>query len=81
LIAHGLGDELAKPLQATVEALQATEAWRPLLPDSPTSLFVSTRAVNGVIAAAVRERSHLLSSQSLEDELVRLIERYLAARE
>jgi AcrR family transcriptional regulator len=81
LIAHGLGDELAKPLQATVEALQATEAWRPLLPDSPTSLFVLTRAVNGVIAAAVRERSHLLSSQSLEDELVRLIERYLAAGE
>src|SRR5262249_61929224 len=61
LIAHGLGDELVKPLQATVEALQATEAWRHLLPDSLTGLFVLTRAVNGVIAAAGREGSQLLS--------------------
>jgi AcrR family transcriptional regulator len=81
LIARELGDELAKPLQATVEALQSTEAWSPLLPDSPIGLFVLTRAVNGVIAGAVRERSDLLSSESLEDELVRLIERYLAAGE
>jgi len=36
-------------------------------------LFVLTRAISGVINAAVREGSPLFGSQQLEDELVYLV--------
>jgi AcrR family transcriptional regulator len=82
LMIHGLGAELATPLQAIVRVLEAdTTAIGGGIsaPISTARLFVLTRAVNGVISAAVREGSPLLASEQLEDELVRLVEAYLAA--
>jgi hypothetical protein len=43
---------------------------------SPTSLFVITRAISGVLRSALQEQSPLLDSQEFEDELVRLVRSY-----
>ena len=79
LITHGLGAELAIPLRAIVKVLEARQAPGSGLPaaTSATTLFVLTRAVSGVLNAAVREGSPPCSGVELEDELVRLIEAYL----
>jgi len=79
LIAHGLGAELAIPLQAIVKVLEARQAPGLGLPAaiSATTMFVLTRAVSGVLNAAVREGSPPCSGVELEGELVRLIEAYL----
>jgi AcrR family transcriptional regulator len=79
LITHGLGAELAIPLRAIVKVLEARQAAALGLPPaiSATTLFVLTRAVSGVLNAAVREGSPPCSGVELEDELVRLIEAYL----
>jgi AcrR family transcriptional regulator len=45
---------------------------------SPIMLFVASRAVLGVIRAAVVENTQLLQSQEFEDELVRLIRQYFS---
>jgi AcrR family transcriptional regulator len=82
LIMHGLGMELATPLQAVAQVLEANAAligFGPSTSISATTLFVLTRAVNGVISSAVREGSPLLTNGELEDELVRMIAAYLAA--
>jgi AcrR family transcriptional regulator len=82
LVTHGLGAELAAPLRAIARVLEANQERIGFeLPTSisATTLFVLTRAVNGVISSAVREGSPLLANTALEDELVRLIEGYLAA--
>jgi AcrR family transcriptional regulator len=80
LITHGLGAEIATPVQAIAQALEGNNALITLgisRPLSTTRLFVLTRAVSGVISSAVRERSALFPNAELEDELVRLIQAYL----
>jgi hypothetical protein len=43
-------------------------------PIPPAALFVLTRAVIGVLRAAFEERSSLLGTPELEDELAALVE-------
>jgi AcrR family transcriptional regulator len=81
-LANGFGSEHARPVQEVVELISKRNAR--LLGDKTqqldgASLFVLTRAVIGVIRAAFEERSLLPGTTSLEDELVRLVEAYLAA--
>src|SRR5262245_34385179 len=81
-LAHGFGSEHAKPVQEIAEFI--VERNMRLLGDrtehlNGASLFVLTRAVIGVIRAAFEERSLMPGTKSLEDELVRLVEAYLAA--
>ena len=81
-LAHGFGSEHARPVQEIAELIAERNA-RLLGHNAPqldrASLFVLTRAVIGVIRAAFEERSLLPGTTSLEDELVRLVEAYLAA--
>jgi len=82
-LAHGFGSEHARPVQEIAELVVQRNTR--LLGDKTAavldhaSLFVITRAVIGVIRAAFEERSLLPGTTSLEDELVRLVEAYLAA--
>jgi len=82
-LAHGFGSEHARPVQEIAELIVQRNTR--LLGDKTAavldhaSLFVITRAVIGVIRAAFEERSLLPGTTSLEDELVRLVEAYLAA--
>ena len=82
-LAHGFGSEHARPVQDIAELIVQRNTR--LLGDKTAavldhaSLFVITRAVIGVIRAAFEERSLLPGTKSLEDELVRLVEAYLAA--
>jgi AcrR family transcriptional regulator len=81
-LANGLSGEHAKPVQDVTELLVARGArlaGTASAPLAPASLFVATRAVIGVIRAAFEERSPLVGSPQLEDELVRLVEAYLPA--
>jgi hypothetical protein len=81
-LAHGFGSEHARPVREIAELIAERNA-RLLGNNSPqldrASLFVLTRAVIGVIRAAFEERSALPGTTRLEDELVRLVEAYLAA--
>lgn len=79
--AHGLGAEHAKIVQIVAEILAARSGHIRLgaaNPSSHVTFFVLTRAVIGVLRAVFEERSPLLASQELEDELVNLIHAYLA---
>jgi len=81
-VAQGFGDELAKPVQEITQMLAArTDRILPRRtePISPVTLFVLTRAVVGVIRAAVHEESPFLGAAEFEDELVRLVDGFLAA--
>src|SRR5262245_29137275 len=81
-LANGFGSEHARPVQEIAELIAKRNASQ-LGDKAPqldgASLFVLTRAVIGVIRAAFEERSPLIGTTSLENELVRLIEAYLAA--
>jgi AcrR family transcriptional regulator len=81
-LAHGFGSEHARPVQEIAELIAERNA-RLLGHNTPqldrASLFVLTRAVIGVIRAAFEERSLLPGTTRLENELVRLVEAYLAA--
>jgi AcrR family transcriptional regulator len=82
LVAQGFGDELAKPVQEITQMLAARADRilpRRTAPISPVTLFVLTRAVIGVIRAAAHEESPFLGTTEFEEELVRLVEGYLAA--
>jgi AcrR family transcriptional regulator len=81
LISEGLGDELAKAVQRVAQMVGAQS--HRLLPDraapiSSASLFVITRAISGVLRAARQEQSPLLGTLEFENELVKLVQRYLA---
>jgi AcrR family transcriptional regulator len=79
--ALGFGEEHAQPLRDVTELLSARSdrvAPGRTLPISQATLFVLTRAIIGVIRSAAQERSPLLGSVEFEDELVRLVEAYLA---
>src|SRR5438874_1466327 len=76
LIAQDLSDEIARPAQAAAELIAAQGLPGPSVPTRPMSepaLFVLTRAVSGVINAAVREGSPHFGTQQFEDELVHLV--------
>ena len=76
LIAEGLGSEGALPAQTLADRIAAKidrlfpQRTSPL---SPTSIFVITRALNGVLRASIEEKSPLLGTPEFEDELVRLV--------
>jgi AcrR family transcriptional regulator len=79
LFAQGLHQELMRPVETIARAIarRAASAAPQLDPQSaPVQLFVLTRAVTGVIRAAVMEDSPLLGSPRLEEELVALISSY-----
>jgi hypothetical protein len=76
-----LGDELAKAVQKVAQTVSA-ESHR-LLPEraepiTPVSLFVITRAISGVLRAASQEQSPLLGTLEFENELVKLVQSYVA---
>jgi AcrR family transcriptional regulator len=81
LISEGLGDELAATVQKVAQTVGA-ESHRLLpgraAPITPASLFVITRAISGVLRAASQERSPLLGTVEFENELVKLVQTYLA---
>ena len=79
-LAHGLWDEHAEPVRAVADLLAQVEGALPRnVPLSQTSIFVLTRAVVGVVRAAMREQPELLRAKELEDELVNLVEGFLEA--
>jgi AcrR family transcriptional regulator len=73
LIANGLSDELARPVEAVVQALLVQPGGNRMLHITPVRIFVMTRAVIGAIRAAVMEQSPWLNHPAFEDELVALI--------
>jgi AcrR family transcriptional regulator len=80
--AHGLGGEQLQALREVAELLRArSDRLAPgrRAPLSAASVFVLTRAAIGVIGAAMQERLPLLGTAEFEDELVQLIDGYVAA--
>jgi AcrR family transcriptional regulator len=82
LIAQDLSCEIARPAQAAADLI-AAQGWPG--PSGPTrmisepALFVLTRAVSGVINAAVREGSAHFGTQEFEDELVYLVRGFIGS--
>jgi AcrR family transcriptional regulator len=81
LIGNGLSDELASPVETVARAIMA----RPKTGGAgrnrtvtPLRNFVTTRALIGVIRAAVMEQSQWLNTEAFEDELVHLVLRLQA---
>lgn len=75
----GLAEEQILPVQAIaglVERLQGAIFGDSAAPVDPVKIFVLVRAVLGVVRSAFVERSPLLSSVALEEELVMLIRLY-----
>jgi hypothetical protein len=69
------------PIQEVAGVIAADkDRFMPGLPGSlsPIALFVVTRAVQGVVTAALREESSFYQSPEFETELVRLSRSYLA---
>lgn len=80
LVANGLAEELALPADRVVEVImshQAQEQTNDAAPMTPLSLYVLTRALLGIIRAAVMEQSPYLKQREFEDELVKLIQKFL----
>jgi AcrR family transcriptional regulator len=80
LIAEGLGHERSSGVRAIAEMIAARG--RELLPQLPAppsemTIFVITRAINGVLRSTIEEDSRVLGSGEFEDELVRLVRCYL----
>jgi AcrR family transcriptional regulator len=81
LIAQGLSHELASPVHEIARVVgENTGKLAPDLkePLSPISLFVLTRAIQGVIGAGLREEPGFFRSPEFENELVRLVRGYIA---
>jgi len=81
LVAQGFGDELDQNLRKVVQVISGqTERFLPgrKEPLPPTTLFVITRAVSGVLRAASQEQPSLLGLPEFEDALVLLVQAYLA---
>jgi AcrR family transcriptional regulator len=76
LIGNGLSDELANPVETVTRAILAhpkTGQDGRAMRMTPLRVFVMTRAVIGVIRAAVMEQSQWLNTSAFEDELVELV--------
>jgi AcrR family transcriptional regulator len=75
LIANGLSDELARPIDKVVQTILAQQSqsqdghFKTL---TPIGLYVMTRALIGAIRSAMMEQSAHLGTTAFEDELVRL---------
>jgi AcrR family transcriptional regulator len=81
LVSQGLGNELAKSVQKIAQLVgERSDRLLPgrSRPVTPTSLFVITRAVSGIMRAASQEESPLLGTAEFEDELVHLVQAYFA---
>ena len=77
MIANGLSGELAQPVEAAFLMLLAGTSHSTSL--TPLRLFVMTRAVAGLLRAAVMEQSKWLEDPALEEEIVSLIYAYLGS--
>jgi AcrR family transcriptional regulator len=80
LIARGMSEELSRPVELVAQAIAGRlreGVDNNVAEISPVRLFVLTRAVIGVIRAAVMEQSEFLDTQHLEEELVALAQAYL----
>ena len=82
LVANGLADELARPVDKVMQVIMAYQTQgkagdAPAV--TPLSLYVLTRALMGAVRAAVMEQSPYLGKPEFEDELVRLVRNYLRA--
>ncbi len=75
VLAQGSAIELMAPLTAFLAETEANQPYRL----SHEQMFVLSRALIGVIRAAVLEERPFLKSQSFEDELVRLVLAYVGA--
>ena len=77
--ALGLYEEINRPVEQVARAsAQQAELMAPRIDDfaDPVKLFVLTRAVSGVIRAAILEASPFIGSAALEEEVVALIMGY-----
>jgi len=75
LVANGLSDELAKPIDNVVRTILGQKPQlqgEHLKTLTPIGLYVMTRAVIGTIRSAVMEQSDYLGTDAFEDELVKL---------
>ena len=80
LVAQGFGAELDQNVQKVVQVISGqTEPFLPgrKEPVPPITLFVITRAVNGVLRAASHEQPALLGMPEFEDAVVLLVRAYL----
>jgi AcrR family transcriptional regulator len=78
----GLADEHTIPVRAVVDVVQAhrTQIFGARsAPLSPTRILVLVRAVAGVVRSLFNDKSPLLYTRELEDEIIVLIESYAAA--
>ena len=71
--------ELAAPLEETVAAIALADGESASTPMSSLQTFIATRAVMGVVRAAVLEDQTFLQSAEFEDGLLTLIRNYLRA--
>src|SRR5688572_11803507 len=80
MIARGRSKELAAPSR-DIEQLLVQHAARFLpevkRPPSPVALFVLTRAIQGVMHAALREGMPFMGTQEFEDEITRVMRGYV----
>jgi AcrR family transcriptional regulator len=84
LFAQGGSEDMARPVYEVAEVILAHAG--DILPKgavapSHIGLFVLTRAVDGVIRTATYEGVDFLTSQTFEDELMRLVMGYFASRD
>ena len=82
LVAEGFGAELEANLDEISQMLaERTDRFAPerRLPLPPVTVFVLTRAVNGVLVSAADQRNPHLGTAEFEDELVRLVGGFLAS--
>jgi AcrR family transcriptional regulator len=82
IVAQGKYAELAQPVEEFAQVILARAGGRlPMLPETMTATqaFVLTRALVGVIRAAVFEESPAMGTPVLEDELLRLARCYVGA--
>ncbi len=78
VLAQGMTVEMLAPIAAFI-AQSGADPHRGLARLSPEQVFVLSRALMGTIRAAVLEEQPFFKSQAFEDELVRLVQSYLAA--
>lgn len=75
LIANGLSDDLARPIEKVVQTILAQKSPSPgehFKTLTPIGLYVMSRAMIGTIRCAVMEQSAHLGTAAFEDELVSL---------
>jgi len=79
LFSQGLANELAKSVQKVAQLVgERSDRLLPARtrPVTPTSLFIVTRAISGIMRAALQEESPFLGTPEFEDELVHLVQAY-----